>query len=318
MCRIILSMTTTQAMNNLKKRWLEFLELEKGRSWRTLENYSRYLDRFLRWSRVSSPEQINLEVIQKYRLYLNRLQDPLTGEQLKPVTQNYHLIALRGFLRFLHQNNIKTMVPDRINLRKSGEREISFLEPEETERLLNAPLRKGSSFKNLRDGAILQLLFSTGMRVGELVALDRSQVRPDKKELTVMGKGRKLRVVFLSDEAHRIVQDYLKLRTDTDIALFIRLRKKTGPPENLRLTARSVERTVRYWAAAAGITDKKISPHTLRHSYATDLLRAGADIRSVQALLGHAHLTTTQIYTHITDTHLKKIHQKFHRRRAKD
>lgn len=299
-------------MKTLLADYLKCLEIEKNRSPKTVENYGRYLKRFLGWANVLSADQITAEKVRNYRLYLNRVKPPL-----KKISQNYHLIALRNFLRYLAKRDIKTLTADKIELGPGGGRQVDFLENEEIERLLNAA--EGDTAKTRRDRAMLELLFSTGLRVSELCSLNRESVDLKRGEFAVKGKGGKTRLVFLSDKAKRAVADYLAERKDIDEALFVRnIKYKTSniKNENLRLTPRSVQRTVRYYAAKAGLV-KDVHPHTLRHSFATDLLRNGADIRSVQALLGHASVTTTQIYTHVTDTHLKEVHRAFHARRRK-
>lgn len=298
----------------LKIQYLEYLEIEKNRSQKTLENYGRYLDRFLQFAKISSPSQITEDAIRQYRLHLNRLKDP-DGNTLKKVTQNYHIIALRNFLKYLAKRDIKSVSAEKVELGKQEQREVTFLEPEELNRLLSAP--EGSGLDSLRDRALLATLFSTGMRVSELCSLDRDKVDVNRGEVTVRGKGSKLRLVFLSNDAKNNIKQYLDKRSDVDESLFVRISKsKNFAKENdLRLTPRSIQRIVEKHAVKAGIVGKNVSPHTLRHSYATDLLRNGADIRSVQALLGHSSVTTTQIYTHVTDKQLREVHQRFHNKK---
>lgn len=294
--------------------YLDYLEIEKNRSKKTRENYQHYLERFLAWSKIKTPPQINEALIRKYRIYLNRHQDN-AGKPLKKITQNYHIIALRAFLKYLTRRGIESLGAEKIELAKIEERQIEFLEADELERLLNAPA--GTALKTRRDKAILELLFSTGLRVSELCSLNRDSVDRRSDEFSVRGKGGKIRVVFLSPAAKKALQDYLNKREDVDEALFARIQKvKSQKDSDLRLTPRSIQRLVKHYAAAAGIA-KEIHVHTLRHTFATDLLRNGADLRSVQALLGHASVTTTQIYTHITDTQLKEVHQAFHARRRR-
>ncbi len=301
---------TKPPIRNIAQRYFEYLEIEKGASKKTLENYKRYLERFLTWANIKNPQEIDQELIRQYRLYLNRLNN----NTLKRVTQNYHLIALRNFLRYLIKQDIKSLSPDKIELAKKTEKEIEILNSQEIERLLKAPLKsKKTDLSCLRDKAILEMLFSTGLRVSELCKLDREKINFETCELSIKGKGGKVRVVFLSDNAKAALKTYLNKRKDVDLALFVRI-KKIGGSDNLRLTPRSIQRIVRKWSTAAGIT-KKITPHTLRHSFATDLLAGGADLRSVQALLGHANVSTTQIYTHITDQNLKKIHEQYHHKK---
>lgn len=292
-------------INRLLKDYLDYLEIEKNRSMKTRVNYERYLKRFLEFSRISKPEQISQGLVRQYRLWLNR-------QSLQKNTQNYYLIALRNFLKYLAKRDIKTLSADKIELGKQSERQVIFLENNELERLLAAPA--GASFKSLRDQAILELLFSTGLRVSELCALNRDSINFRSGEFAVRGKGDKVRLVFLSETAKTALKNYLEKRQDVDEALFIRNTKNPSKSDNLRLTSRSVERLIKHYAAKAGLS-KKVTPHTLRHSFATDLLMNGADIRSVQALLGHSNITTTQIYTHITDKQLREVHQMFHGKR---
>jgi len=298
-------------IKELKIKYLEYLEIEKNKSQKTVENYGRYLDRFLQFAKIENIGQLSEELIRKYRLYLNRLQDA-KGRPLKKITQNYHVIAIRNFLKYLAKNGIKTVPAERVELGKQEDREVTFLQPDELGRLFDAP--KGTGLDSLRDKAILTTLFSTGMRVSELCSLDRDEIDLKRGELSVRGKGSKIRLVFLSDEARKNIHEYVLKRPDVDVALFIRIPKsKTfSKDSDLRLTPRSVQRIIKKYSVKAGIFGKKISPHTLRHSFATDLLRNGADIRSVQAMLGHASVTTTQIYTHVTDKQLREVHQKYH------
>ena len=306
-------------IKTLKIQYLEYLEIEKNRSQKTLENYGRYLNRFFKFANVSNPGQIDDELVRQYRLYLNRLKDA-NGESLKKVTQNYHIIALRNFLKYLAKRDIKSLPAEKVELGKQEQREVTFLEPEELERLLNAP--GGNGLDVLRDKALLATLFSTGMRVSELCSLDRDKIDIKRGEVTVRGKGGKLRLVFLSDDAKEALDKYLDKRSDVDEALFTRIPRSSrsrASGENdgntLRLTPRSIQRIVEKHSIKAGIVGKNVSCHTLRHSYATDLLRNGADIRSVQAMLGHASVTTTQIYTHVTDKQLREVHQRFHNKK---
>ncbi len=302
-------------LRSLTRQFLEYIEIERGRSIKTVINYERYLNRFLDYSKKEDPADITDEVIREYRLWLNRLSVKLANgktDTLKRKTQNYHLIALRAFLKFLAKKGIATLAPERIELAKVPERSLELITTEELNRLINGP--SGSDIKNLRDRAILEMLFSTGLRVSELCSLSRDiDLRSD--ELSVRGKGEKVRVVFLSDSAKDAVKAYLAKRGDMDEALFVQLqgpiKKNTAKNDTLRLTSRSMERIVKYYAIKAGIS-KKVTPHVIRHSFATDLLHNGADLRSVQALLGHANISTTQVYTHVTDKHLRDIHKKFH------
>lgn len=308
-----------ETLENLKRRFLEYLEIERGRSLKTVENYDRYLSRFLRFSGLVRPEEITDASVREFRLWLNRQRSEKKGaglgENLKKRTQNYHLIALRAFLKYLSRQGIAALPPERIELAKVSERSLDLISSEELERLLAAP--KDGSLKALRDRAILELLFSTGLRVSEVCSLSRD-IDLRKDEVSVRGKGEKVRVVFLSSAAKEAARQYLARRTDVSEALFVRIDSSSGRPGAARslavsdrLTPRSVERIVRRYAAEAGIT-KKVTPHVIRHSFATDLLRNGADLRSVQALLGHASISTTQIYTHVTDKHLREVHRRFH------
>src|SRR3989344_3631718 len=314
-----------QNIATLHKEFLEYLEIERGRSLKTVENYDRYLKRFLKFSAIKSPSDIVDELIRKYRLYLNR-------ENLSRKTQNYHLIAIRVFLKYCAKRDIKSLAPERIELAKVGQRELDLISETDLERLLQAPLVKnikgphsaqGASrgrndvLASLRDKAILELLFSTGLRVSELCSLNRDHVEHSTTgEFSVIGKGSKVRVVFLSDSAKKAVKNYLEKRDDPDEALFVRNSKFEirNLDSGLRLTPRSIERILRQRAIKAGIS-KKVTPHVFRHLFATDLLQNGADLRSVQALLGHASITATQIYTHVTDKGLRDVHKAFHGKR---
>lgn len=302
-------------INNYIRQFLEHLEIEKGRSLNTIENYQRYLKRFVQFSNIEDPKNITDDLIREYRLWLNRQPaDKKDGKKtLSKNTQNYYLIALRGFLKYLHRRDVPTLSPEMIELAKVGDRDLDLISFSELERLLDAPNVK--NLKGIRDKAILEMLFSTGMRVSELCSLSR-YIDLEKDELTIRGKGDKVRLVFMSDNAKDSIKKYLDKRVDIDDALFIRLinNKEKDGNTSLRLSSRSVERIVKMLATKAGI-DKKVTPHVIRHIFATDLLSNGADIRSVQALLGHANITTTQIYTHVTDKHLKDIHKNFHRKK---
>lgn len=292
----------------LKKEFLEYLEIEKGRSLKTVANYDHYLSRFLEFTRAKKTSDLDDESIRSFRLWLNRL--PGTASNLKKNTQNYYLIALRVFLKYLRKRNIEVIGAERIELAKTGARELDLISSEELERLLAAP--SGSDEKSLRDKAILELLFSTGLRVSELCSLDRDSLDLKRDEFTVRGKGEKVRVVFLSPVAKIALKTYLDKRGDVHEALFVGIKTKIKPNEEQgRLTSRQIERLIKRYSAKAGIT-KKVTPHTIRHSFATDLLQNGADIRAVQIMLGHSNISTTQIYTHITDKHLKDIHKRFH------
>jgi site-specific recombinase XerD len=289
----------------LKTEFLSYLEIERGRGLKTVASYDRYLERFFSFAKITKPEEITEEVVRKFRLWLNR-QITKSGT-LKRNTQNYYLIALRVFLQFLAKRGIESLSADRIELAKTGARELDLISSAELKRLLEAP--KGSTGRDLRDRAILELFFSTGLRVSELCSLDRDSVDLERGEFSVRGKGEKVRVVFVSPEAAKALAAYLGARKDLGDPLFV------NEARGERLTPRSIERLIKKYAINAGI-GKKVTPHTLRHSFATDLLANGADIRAVQMLLGHAHLATTQVYTHVTDKHLKDVHKNFHRRRS--
>ncbi len=293
-------------INNLHKEFLEYLEIEKGRSLKTVENYNRYLKRFLNFSRIKEVKEITDENIRNFRLWLNR-------QGLKKKTQNYYLISLRMFLKYLVRREIKSLSPERIELAKVCSRELDLISNNDFERLLSAP--SANNLKNLRDKAILELLFSTGLRVSELYSLNRDHIENARsEEISVRGKGDKIRVVFLSDKAKISIKNYLDKRCDMEEALFVGINDKISG--NNRLSPRSIERIVKHYAIKAGIS-KKVTPHVIRHCFATDLLSAGADLRSVQALLGHSSITTTQIYTHITDKQLRQIHKTFHNKGRK-
>lgn len=303
-----------QSVSKLVIDFLEYLEVERSRSQKTIENYHHYLERFLAWANISKPEDITLDLVRKYRIYLNRYADD-KGKELKKVTQNYHVIAIRSFLKYLAKRDIQTLAAEKLEVGKNPSQEIEFLDGDEMARLLHSA--GATDLKSLRDRAILELLFSAGLRVSELVSLSREQLNIQRQEFSVRGKGDKIRIVFISDEAKDALEKYLNKRTDIDPALFVRFskKKKTDDDKTKRLTPRSIQRIVKFYAAKAGIV-KDVHPHTLRHSFATDLLANGADIRSVQTMLGHASITTTQIYTHVTNQQLKDIHKKFHDKRG--
>jgi len=310
-------------LKNLVIEFLEHLEVEKNRSQKTIQTYDFYLRRFLQWfGEKKNASDITGEEVRKFRLWLNRLID-VHGEPLKQNTQNYHLIALRSFLKYLGKRDIKSLLPDKIDLMKMPDRQVSFLDGADLNRILEIPLKhikqqaKNSTLHTLiafRDKAILELLFSAGLRVSELVTLKKEHINLKRDEFSIQGKGKKNRVVFLSEQAKYWVKTYLDMRHDMNPYLFISHDKRSTSKDDegdKPLTARSVQRSVQKHAQVAGIT-KTVTPHTLRHSYATDLLYNGADIRSVQEMLGHSSITTTQIYTHITDKELRNVHKKFH------
>lgn len=290
--------------------FLEYLEIELGRSARTVENYHHYLARLIEFGDDPAIDAINDELIRKWRLWLNRLEPK--GQPLGKQTQNYHLIALRSFLKYLAKRGRKALPSDKIELARANRKQVTFLSVEEVHRLFES-VDVGSA-GGLRDRAILELLFSSGLRVSELVSLNREHINLKRREFTVRGKGQKDRPVFISDQAAIWIERYLVSRQDNAIPLFIHRsgkQTKLDQGEALRLTTRSVQRMVDKYRRLAGIT-KRVTPHTLRHTFATDLLMNGADLRSVQALLGHAHVATTQIYTHITDPHLHQVYHQYH------
>ena len=293
--------------------FLEHLEVEGGRSPRTIENYKLYLERFIDFAGDIDVAKITSETIRKYRLWLNRYKNSNTGEELLLITQNYHLIALRGLLTYLSQRDISSLAADKITLPKTVRKQVTFLHYDEVVRLIEQiPL---DNEPGLRDRAIIELLFSSGLRVSELVNLNRDHINLARREFMVRGKGQKDRPVFVSMSAAEHVKNYLDARHDNLPALFIsysrRLAKPSVSGDYRRLGARSIQRMVSHYARLAGIT-KHVSPHTMRHSFATDLLMNGADLRAVQSMLGHSNIATTQIYTHVTDQHLKDVHERFH------
>lgn len=313
-------------IQKLKTEFLEYLEIEKNRSPRTVESYARHLDKFLSWADIRTPQKINDGLIRNFRLFLNRFEDK-KGRSLKKATQNYYIIVVRSFLKYLAKRDINTLQAEKVEIGRVPEREVDFLENEEVERILEAAC--GQDFKSLRDRAIMEMLFSAGLRVSELVSINRERLNFSNGELSVRGKGNKIRVVFISESAAGALKKYLEMRADVDPALFVRdvnklkrfvpkrdVAREDKKKDDLRLTPRSIQRIVKHYALKAGIV-KSVHPHTLRHSFATDLIMNGADIRSVQEMLGHSSITTTQIYTHITNPHLKEIHQAFHARRRK-
>jgi len=301
-------------LNELKRRFLEYIEIEKGRSVKTIENYDRYLSLFLEFAKTDNPKNITDNLVREFRLWLNRRpagrkDDP--HKTLSKKTQNYYLISLRAFLKYLARQEITSLPSERIELAKTGERSLDLITPEELGRLLETS--NGKDLKSLRDKAILELLFSTGLRLSELCSLTRD-INLNSEELSIKGKGGKIRVVFISDEAKKAVKEYLKERKDMDDALFIRISKRKDQSKSLGLENRSIERIVKYCAIKAGIS-KKVTPHVIRHCFATDLLSNGADLRSVQVMLGHSNIATTQIYTHVTDKQLRNIHKQFHNKK---
>lgn len=319
-------------LERLIKEFLEYLEIERNVSQLTIRNYRHYLQRFLGFltGQTLSPSpspasaettkgsyrvsDVTTDKIREYRLYLSRYIDE-HGISLKRVTQNYHLIAVRSLLKYAAKRDVKSIAPDKIDLPKAESHSIKFLEREQIERLLNMP--EISTPEGMRDKAILEVLFSTGLRVSELVGLNREQINIDRREFGVIGKGRRARVVFLSDAAADWLERYIKGRDDSALPLFIRYNGKKPDMddpngESLRLSARSVQRMVEKYVKKARLPIK-ITPHGLRHSFATDLLTGGADLRAIQEMLGHKNVSTTQIYTHVTNPKLREIHGKAHR-----
>lgn len=306
-----------KSLDSLITDFLEYLEVERGRSQRTIRNYDFYLRRFSKWAKNPFPKKITRDVIHRYRLWLNRLSEGRDEVTLKKSTQNYHLIALRSFLKYLSRQDITSLPPEQIELAKQSKRTVEFLESEELNRLLSLAKNHAEGLIGLRDWAILELLFSTGMRVSELANLKIENINLNRDEFTVRGKGDKPRVVFLSDSAKSVLKNYLTKRHDASPFMFVSHdRAKSGRKDAGPITPRSVQRIVERYATEAGIT-KKITPHTLRHTFATDLLLSGADIRSVQSMLGHESITTTQVYTHITNKQMKDVHKKFHGQKRK-
>lgn len=304
-------------LKELKSQFLEYLEIEKGRSIKTVENYDRYLSRFLSHTGITSPAKVTEQAIREFRIHLNR-QPGMSGT-MKLKTINYYMISLRAFLKFLRKRDIESLNPERIELAKVGQRDLDLITSAELERLMSAsqsPTQSKSPnaiLTVLRDKAIMELLFSTGLRVSELCGLNRD-LDLSRDEFSVRGKGEKVRVVFLSPAAKDAIKKYLDKRGDVDDALFVQMGKNSKNAKDLRLTPRSVERIIKHYAVKAGIT-RKVTPHVIRHSFATDLLENGADLRSVQALLGHQNIATTQVYTHVTDKHLREVHKTFHGKR---
>ena len=305
-------------VTDLEEEFLEHLEIEAGRSKHTIDNYRLYLDRLIQigseiLDHDLKAEDITPEFLRRYRLRLNRQELPNSDETLKIITQSYHLIALRGFLKYLARRKIKSLDPSLVDLPHVIRKQVTFLHFDEVEDMLNEIDLSDES--GLRDRAIIELLYSGGLRVSELINLNRDSINLDRREFMVRGKGSKDRPIFISKAAADRVCDYLDARTDSLPALFLNNSRHQNPADTSgnyrRLTPRSVERIVEKYARLAGIT-KHVSPHTLRHSFATDLLMNGADLRSVQSMLGHADISTTQIYTHVTDPHLKEVHDKFH------
>ena len=307
-----MSYNTIMLFAKAKTDFLEYLEIEQNRSQKTIQNYDHYLTRLIDFAGDIQVTDIDAELIRKWRLWLNRLGTN-TSDELGKTTQNYHLIALRSFLKFCAKRDVPALTADKIELARTQRKQVTFLSEDELARLFAQP--DLNTLSGLRDRAILELLFSSGLRVSELVGLDRDHINLKRREFMVRGKGQKDRPIFISLEAATWIEHYLAKREDKTKPLFIRYSgtRAVDLSGNFhRLTARSIQRLVARYALLAGIT-KHVSPHTLRHSFATDLLMNGADLRSVQALLGHSNISTTQIYTHVTDPHLRAVHEKFHR-----
>lgn len=299
-------------LSNLIIDFLEYLELERNTSQLTIKNYDHYLQRFLSFAGDIDPKEIDLNLVRKYRLHLSRWTDPKTKKYLKRVTQNYFMIALRAFLRYLARIDINTLSPEKVELGEAEPRPLKILDGVHLKQLLDAP--DITKKDGIRDRTILETLFSTGLRVSELASLDRDTINLNRREFGIVGKGGKERVVFISDSAAEWLEKYINVRKDTFKPLFIRFQGKVDSVNNgeaMRLTTRSIERVVEKYVKALGLPIKA-TPHTLRHVFATDLLINGADIRSVQEMLGHSNISTTQIYTHVTNAHLKDVHKAFH------
>jgi site-specific recombinase XerD len=306
------------SLPDLITQFLNYLEIEKNSSKLTIRDYKHYLAVFSRWFEIHMPEKsvadINLAMIRAYRLFLSQRVDD-HGDNLARVTQNYYVIALRSFLKYLLKNDIQTLEPTKIDLPKTESRSLKFLEREQVERLVGVvPIKDDADEVGMRDRAILELLFSTGLRVSELAKLNHEQINFERREFGVIGKGGKSRIVFISDRASSYVQQYLTARKDSFKPLFIRYAREISEDdggEKMRLTVRSIERIVKKYVKLARLP-VDASAHTMRHSFATDLLTNGADIRSVQEMLGHKNIATTQIYTHITNKQLREVHKNFH------
>lgn len=305
------------SVEEMKKQFLEYIEIERGRALHTVRNYDHYLSVFFEFGKVKTVSDITESLLREFRLHLNRSKGARvkgqTGGTMKKVTQNYYMIAVRSFLKYLRKRNIPCVAPDAIELAKTGSRDIDHLSGGELKRFLEAPTtpmptEESERLTALRDAALLELFFSTGLRLSELCSLNRD-IDLSRDEFSIRGKGDKVRVVFLSDKAKEKIREYMKARKDMDEPLFVNLSGRKS--SDMRLTPRSIQRIVKFYAAKAGIY-KKVTPHVLRHSFATDLLSNGADIRSVQIMLGHANISTTQVYTHVTDKQLREVHKKFH------
>lgn len=306
-------MRLKQAIN----QFLEHCEIEKNQATHTITNYAHFLNRFIEFTGDINTSAIDLNLLKRYRLHLNRLQTKDRSD-LSVKTQGYHLIALRAFLKWCVKMDIPTLAPDKVELPKVPQRSVEYLTREELERLFDS--MDASTITGLRNRAIVEMLYSTGLRISELTSLNCNQVNLERGEFQIRGKGKKVRIVFLSERAKEWLNEYIAKRDDNFDPLFLNHRrtrvKKEGAldlkGEHRRLTDYTIQEVVRLTAYKAGIV-KHVTPHTLRHSFATELLLNGADIRSVQEMLGHSSITTTQIYTHITNQKLKEVHEKFHR-----
>lgn len=299
-------------LSDLVLDFVEHLEVERGRASVTAENYNHYLERLIEFAGDIEVRHITTELLRKYRLWLNRYQND-NGESLSILTQSYHLIALRGFLTYLVKRDIPSLSPEKVELPKTTRKQVTFLTRDEVARLIDA-IPTDDAPQHIRDQAIIELLFSSGLRVSELVNLNRDHINTTRREFMVRGKGQKDRPIFISPKSAAIIDKYLAMRTDSLPALFLNYSRNNTTDSSgnyRRLSARSIQRLVEKYAKLAGIT-KHVSPHTMRHSYATDLLMNGADIRSVQSMLGHSDISTTQVYTHVTDQHLRDVYEKYH------
>lgn len=299
-------------ISDLLQDYIEYIEVERGRSEKTARNYNHYIERFIEFAGNIKVKDISAELIRKYRIWLNRYENN-NQESISKTTQSYHLIALRGFLQYLSKRDIDSLSADKIELPKTVRKQVTFLHPEEIVRLLEA-VPADNVLQHMRDRAIIELLFSSGLRVSEIVGLDRQHINTKRREFTVRGKGQKDRPIFISERAASHIESYIEHRNDSLSPLFINYSRNSSSSNSgsfRRLSTRSVQRIIEKYTKLAGIT-KHVTPHTMRHSYATNLLTNGADIRSVQSMLGHSNISTTQIYTHITDKHLKDVYSKFH------
>lgn len=308
-------MSDNTRTQRLIAEYLEYLEIERQASKFTIRNYTHYLRRFCEWYERQGPkkiESLNTAAVKAYRLYLSRYVGP-NNLTLSRVTQSYHVICLRSFLKWLIKNDYVVMAPEKIDLPKTESRSLTFLNGEQLRRLLTAPAIGTEA--GLRDKALLEVLFSTGLRVSELVGLNRDTIDFERLEFGVIGKGKRARVVFMSKNAATWTKRYFAARIDQWKPAFVRYSRDMAElhedGEKMRLSVRSVQRIVSKYARKARLP-VHITPHGLRHSFATDMLSAGAGLREVQEMLGHKNIATTQIYTHVTNPQLKKVHEKYH------